>query len=512
MYSAIVNQIATISLQPRFTRALSLYITNVHAIPLLLPVAMTKRRRERDRPKAGPDSAYDPNKRVHLSYDDEPTASSEPSTGVPEASNVQNLSMGADAATSKAAAIAEHHHEDGPANGGADSAQGAAQYGTATNLEDTQVPQANVQDAIPAANEDNDEYDPEEAFNLDAASEEASEPTPKKTSPQRSNARPGKNQATNMKPALGSLSYQWEDAEEEGWASEEDEAMAYLRSVREERQALPGVFVSTRQNEEEDIYATGDGRGYMVEDCYIARPTAGPPRPAKTLITPREAYTTALTNKFLVTRAGLLKPPPAEADAGQTMKPTPLAPSPYGNAKIRHNSTRVMREFPPTQVQLHEIDYDAALALLDMIREHLLERGKPINRNTSAWLWALLAKLDDVGAMNNDEVSVLRELGKRAVIVQISFKDSTAAAELEDLGRKETTGREDDGDEAQRGEEDGSQAEADKKADTAETSASDKASEVENTLATLDMILTVVGETFRQRDLLEFRRPWENEE
>ena len=35
---------------------------------------MVKRRRERDRPKAGPETTFNPHKRVHLSYgeDDDP--------------------------------------------------------------------------------------------------------------------------------------------------------------------------------------------------------------------------------------------------------------------------------------------------------------------------------------------------------------------------------------------------------------------------------------------------------
>ena len=60
-----------------------------------------------------------------------------------------------------------------------------------------------------------------------------------------------------------------------------------------------------------------------------------------------------------------------------------------------------------------------------------------------------------------------------------------------------------------------SEADAETSADTTDASTpdtSEKASDTENTLATLDMILTIVGEVFRQRDLLEFRRPWENEE
>jgi hypothetical protein len=46
-------------------------------------------------------------------------------------------------------------------------------------------------------------------------------------------AYPRKNPNTNQKPALGSLSYQWDgDEVEEGYGSAEDDATAYLRAVR----------------------------------------------------------------------------------------------------------------------------------------------------------------------------------------------------------------------------------------------------------------------------------------
>jgi len=478
---------------------------------------MTKRRRERDRPKAGPDAAYDPNKRVHLSYDDEePTTINESPIKQAAVTKEPEAATGAEEASVGLSDVKNTKDVDEPAIHDETPARQPIEEILAAEDKAAPTPPANCEQALPPAAEgDDDEYDPEETLQVDAAPDEVSQPTAKEKSPPKPNARPGKNQATNMKPALGSLSYQWEDADSEGWASEEDEAMAYLRAVREERQALPTVFVAAKQEEEQDLYDKGDSRGYMIEDCYIARPTEGPPLPTKTFITPREAYTKALTERFQATRAYLLEPPAPEESQTESPRRPKLPPlPPYSNNRTRKEATWIIRDRAPSHVRLHELDIQAALALLELIEQQFLQRGQHLTRCTSAWIWALLAKLDDVGSMNNDEVSIIRELGKRAVIVQISFKDGAAAAELEGVGRREASAGDEEGQEASREQGEGS-SEPEAQADTPDATASanaDKASDTENTLATLDMILTIVGEIFRQRDLLEFRRPWENEE
>ena len=258
---------------------------------------MPKRRRERDKPKAGPGTGYDPNKRVHLAYDDD----DEPvSTGQEPGESI--ICTGYESNVTASAVVPKEPE------GAKDGADGAAppDHGEDTGAKviqkesdampktaDTKL-NASETVALPIAEVDDDEYDPAESLKTDAPLEGVSQSLARKKPPQQPNARPGKNQATNMKPALGSLSYQWEDDGSESCDSEEDEAMAYLRSVREARQAMPTVFVAPKEEAEEDLYEKGDNRGYMVEDCYIARPTVGPSAPARTYLTPREAYTLSL--------------------------------------------------------------------------------------------------------------------------------------------------------------------------------------------------------------------------
>lgn len=110
--------------------------------------------------------------------------------------------------------------------------------------------------------------------------------------------------------------------------------------------------------------------------------------------------------------------------------------------------------------------------------------------------------------MNNDEVFVLRDLGKRALVIQISFSDAAMAAQLEELARAEA-GSESDESASPASEE--PQTAASGETDSAGSPAMPK-QDPENTLATLDMIITIVGEFYGQRDLLDSRRSWDPEE
>ena len=432
---------------------------------------MTKRRRERDRPKAGPDAVYNPHKRVHLSYgdDDEPE---EDATALE-----QTPPINYPAATKSAP------------------------------LPSSAQPDTGLQRGAARLDEEDDDYDPSIA--LSAADDIAEKP---KQSRKKANAHPGKNEATNQKPALGSLSYQWEgqDEDEEGSMSEEDEAMAYLKAVRSERQGMPSVFRTAETRDEID-YSVGDSRGYYVEDCYIARPVLRPEAPKTAKISAKDAYTEVLKRRFNAMRArfrteplvGEMEPQP------DTRKPVP---QPNGGKQAYDECVEMVRSMAPSPAQLQALDQEDTLSMLELIQKHCFKRGETLRPSTSAWIWALLAKLDDVGTMNNDEVFVLRDLGKRALVIQISFNDAAMAAQLEEISRAEAAWESDEANTSQHEGQDTEATAADTaKTDTAGSSVTQKL-DPENTLATLDMVVTIVGEFFGQRDLLDSRRPWDPED
>lgn len=161
---------------------------------------MGKRRRERDRPKAGPEAAYDPNKRVLLTYesdrDDEDgevaDARKQPSAA---ASNVHD------------ARVANYQMDEYP--------------------DDEQESEANadspVSQSSPAQRQRH------------ANRKEGGDSAVRPQHGQRSNlnAEIKKNKSTNQVPSLGLLSYAYDDdAEDEEYDSTTEEAMAYLKAVR----------------------------------------------------------------------------------------------------------------------------------------------------------------------------------------------------------------------------------------------------------------------------------------
>jgi hypothetical protein len=433
---------------------------------------MTKRRRERDKPKAGPDAAYNPHKRVHLSYgdDDEPE---EDATVLEQPPPINYPTV------TKPAILPSAAQQD------AGQKEGAA-----------------------GPDEDDDEYDP--AIALPTSDDKAEKP---KHARKKANAYPGKNEATNQKPALGSLSYQWEgqeDGDEESM-SEEDEAMAYLKAVRSERQGMPSVFRAAESHAGEIDYTVGDSRGYYVEDCYIARPVLRPEAPQKSKVSAKEAYTEALKRRFTTMRARLGTEPVV---GGTEIHPDThkAVPQPNGGKKAYAECVEMVQNIAPSLAQLQALDQEDTLSMLELIQKHCFKRGETLRPSASAWIWALLAKLNDVGTMNNDEVFVLRDLGKRALVIQISFNDAAMAAQLEEISRADAAS---ESDEANTSQHEGQSTEATAadaaKTDTAGSSVTQML-DPENTLATLDMIVTIVGEFFGQRDLLDSRRSWDPED
>jgi hypothetical protein len=155
---------------------------------------MPKRRRERDRPKAGPEALYNPNKRVLLSYesDDEGEVDEIAAT---ESQSVPDRAV-------------PNYAEDIPDERVAQAQEGAEL-----------THNSHEENAVEEQGDGDDQVEDEEEL-----------PSNDTTLWNRSVS---KNIHTGQWAALGSLSYQFEDwEEEEELESEEEEAMAYLRAVR----------------------------------------------------------------------------------------------------------------------------------------------------------------------------------------------------------------------------------------------------------------------------------------
>ncbi|KAK3646363.1 hypothetical protein LTR56_003123 [Elasticomyces elasticus] len=425
---------------------------------------MAKKRRERDKPKAAPNSVYNPNKRVLLSY----ASDDEVDETVEKVADVGNT-------------------------GGADKDdQATSQLADAETKVEDGVDGVDVVDAVPAVVVKEDtEKAPEEKSNEPGLFSRST----------------GRDPTTGQWPAIGTAISNWDDESDEDveFEAAEDEAMAYLRAVRDERQIMPTVFRAPFEDPTEELYESGvgDGRGYFEDGAYVGRANIGPVMPdsAKTTIEPQEAYTRALKQRFAVAREQMHSTP----DSDDLAKMDEEHPTTYrqGDNKAHANWKRILTTTMPSPTQVQALDTTSVDRLLEVIMRVNLIREQILQESTSVWIWSLLARLDDVGSMNNQEVYAIREFGKKAVLVQLSLYDPVAAAQLEAMSNEGGPGQSDDS--AVEGEASNGEA-GDSPALDAPAVESPAA---HNTAVTLDMIITIIGEVFGQRDLLEFRRPWE---
>lgn len=428
---------------------------------------MPKGRRERDRPKAGPDALYNPNKRVKLSYDSE----SEAESGAEESIRVQRIAQKKEQDEHAASTASNTRSENSrPVQEGADL----------DNLRAAGNP------GKTAEQQDEDEQEAADSAQLRR-----------------------KDHRTGQLHALGSLSWQGEG--EEGGTDEGglDPASEYLRAVRSQRLTLPSVLAAPQSQPNKKVWSD-DFAGFANDHAVVAAPDT-PVEQQDRSTDPREAFTNALKERFLEQRRRLHLQPSSEAVAALDDK-HPISFPPH-NHKAKTEWLKLLGSVAPAAAQVQSLDEESAVRLLELIQEHYLQRQKEINRTTSAWIWALLARLTEVGLMDNDQVYSVRAFGKKAVLVQVSFRSAEAAAQLEDLangGSRTSRSQKLVKDSAESTSEGPERVGAELQANT--STPEQESSNRENTLATLDSILVVVGDIFGQRDLLEFRQPWEADE
>ena len=277
---------------------------------------------------------------------------------------------------------------------------------------------------------------------------------------------------------------------------------------------MPEFFVAKQAHAELYDNGIGDTRGRLEDGAYIAAPISGPtlPESAKTHIEPQEAFSRALKERFLQQQQHLHTSAAVLARITMDRKLTSL---PKNDNQKYAQWLKLLDTTAPLPDQVRLIDQASIMRILKLIQERFLQREKDITSITSAWIWSLLAQLDEVGTMDGDRIALLRDFGKRAILVQLSFRDPDAAAELERVADVESgvvPGKQ-FGHTSKTTKESATKNEGGLQSEGQPTDPSDAELEMgeskrSNTLATLDTIIVLVGDVFGQRDLLEFRQPW----
>ncbi|UKZ82492.1 hypothetical protein TrVFT333_010281 [Trichoderma virens FT-333] len=257
---------------------------------------------------------------------------------------------------------------------------------------------------------------------------------------------------------------------EESEFEDDSDAMAYLMSVRKQASAIPHLLVAPpvqigpqlppgfdREDESEeegeldqntdaiDAFAEAEPRGFYEDGAYIGisegwgvdidqDDETGEEHPEVIQKAVNEAYFASILSQYYRTREILHAEPPDNAASrlsrSQATEAISLSPS---TTKLW---TRLLQTTDPHPIQVALMSKDTVLRIIRvMIGGKFLQSGHSIPQRTSHWLWALLARLPDVGELNHTEIGWIRDLGRRAVLLGRSLAEMAALRdELADDG------------------------------------------------------------------------------
>ncbi|KAF2224412.1 hypothetical protein BDZ85DRAFT_318344 [Elsinoe ampelina] len=329
---------------------------------------------------------------------------------------------------------------------------------------------------------------------------------------------------------------------------ESRDAWEYLRQVREEAQGLPGVLhagSSKWEGPEGEVAGDTDGYGQEAgqteqdaawngyeedweedglyyEDgvCYAAPEISGPEK----AITAQDLYYQALCRRFEAHQQKIqaLLPNQTVKPASHTDDATGLphllsSKDLFKSRNHRGGRPSLFGHAGPTLHMIARSDNKDVLKVITVLDEDIdeaINKQENLPARFGAWTWFLLGRLGDKGGLTSEEIVVVRDLAKRAgwalAALKIGVIQREAAAAVracEDPaeqitkraasdGLKKTTTVDVEG------------GEVDAKVVSGDTTADVEEVPNQTTMATLHTIITIAGEFYGQRDLLDSRLPW----
>lgn len=310
-----------------------------------------------------------------------------------------------------------------------------------------------------------------------------------------------------------------------------NDGIDYIRMVRSEAKGIPQLL---RAQPEEHVFAEEyyeeeqDGGGYWDDDgTYTAKPNVHNDCSTSTLPKAQRQYYESLLTHFTLVAATMRCVPPLPAIEKLTSSLPISFPIESKNARMTWG--QCLTNHDPNPVQIACMDESSIFELVRLITTKLrgLFQNNQVDvaKRIGAWIWAVLGKCPDRGELGSDEISDLRRLAQKAIGVRdwLLKRHGTTTTSLEsedeDEEEKQTAMTEGDDfsdeiDAAKRRlvrKHEGSLhlEESQQNGDSNGYGALPKAQAVkQGKLAVLDMVLTVVGEVYGQRDLLGLRTPW----
>ena len=317
----------------------------------------------------------------------------------------------------------------------------------------------------------------------------------------------------------------------------------------------PSTAAAQRKTAEKDLYAPYEGRGadgWYEDGAYVAAPVNGAwkEKVGDGEMDPQEVYYTALLDRFEEVRETLTAPPPPSISAAHRLEPA--VRSLLSTPKTRHWKHAFLKS-QPTPVLLASLPQEYVVAGIEVLESLLTIRNLRggVRRKLGIWSWGLLGRCRDVSEMDSEDVGVLRGFGKKACALLRRLKAGEMVDEddgggigaeeeeedvinngLEGDGKEmdvEANAMPGDGESGRSHDGDASLEEARSRllsgilagdgpatGDSGETAMQAQPNtdavapeHVSDAHATLDIIVTIVGECYGQRDLLDGRLAWE---
>lgn len=137
---------------------------------------------------------------------------------------------------------------------------------------------------------------------------------------------------------------------------------------------------------------------------------------------PKDVYYTQLVNRFeafrhTLNRRGSSSTPQHHADSKRSSSTKP--PS------NRHEWLYAIDREYPTLSQIHQLDETSVRRGLEYCA-HALDRFETISSQKSCWIWTLLALSGDVGTMDSQKMSHIRDLGTKAGDMSVDLRSKFA--------------------------------------------------------------------------------------